>query len=206
MSQVNLQKKIEQVKDVQEKYRREATLFAFWKSIPALIKNAKYVNRIKGLTADEETLEMIEGLMQCDTLKDFAEFVDISPHVVYRWNNSEAIQKKVDEFNLHNNAMRFKQDVDYAFTKATIDNADPSRFKLWKQYFEGWVPKEGNVHEIEESTEVIQAKLRELADKKNEDAEEGEILIDDEDEEISKEDNRLVGANEGGPGKSQGDS
>lgn len=180
--------------------QREATLFAFWKSIPAMVENEKYLNRIKGFEGDTETLEKVRGLFECRTLNDFAEYVGVSYTTVAKWNTKPEIQKKVEEFNYHNNAMRFKQDVDFAFTKATIKNADPQRFKLWKQYFEGWVPKEGNVHELDEDNMTsIQRKLKSLAEKKdNED-------IINQDEEISRGNNEEAGSNERRLGAGQRD-
>ncbi|MFW6196240.1 MAG: hypothetical protein ACOC5D_02785 [Thermoplasmatota archaeon] len=164
---------------------RKAKLFAFWQSIPAIVKGNKYLKKAKdralsGLGNDDE---MVEKLVACKSVRDVCKVLDITYTTAINYRDSEFVKKWTEKFDTHNNVMRFKKDVDYAFTKATIKHADAARYKLWYQIHMGWVPEEKKTHEMDEtSINKIESQLRDLAMKNKDiiEAEEGELEEDEE--------------------------
>ena len=126
------------VTKVKKPYKeRIARLYAIWRSIPAALRIMSR-NHVKELGyTDEEFL----GLLECNFRQDFARRYGVSRKELQRWDNSETIQGWINDINKESNILRFKKDIDFAFTRKTIREADAARVKLWKQLFEDWREK-----------------------------------------------------------------
>lgn len=164
---------------------RKAQLFAFWQSIPSMVRGNKYLEKAKGRAVKglEDEDEIIEKLVEAGSLGEVSDILDVSKSTLGKYRESEYVKAYTDKFNKWSNVQRFKSDVDHAFTKATIKHADSSRVKLWYQIYQDWVPEERKTHDFEESTmRDIQSEIRKIGEKHNivegEDAEEGEIVED----------------------------
>lgn len=185
---------------------RRALLYAFWLSIPGVLKNKKNVY-FKDIIRDSKFKDKeIDKVLNASSLKEFAETIGTTRMQLARWHRTKWLQAKVDYFNKFNNVMRFKKDIDYSFTQATIKSADASRVKLWKQLYEGWVEKSSNLHEFDEDNiSGIQSKLQALAQKKE------TYSVDELKKEINEprlleENNGDVRSDEDGHRESEGDS
>lgn len=145
---------------------RRAKLFAFWLSLPGIAKDVNYFKRARKPLQEEDSL--ITKLVDCKTISEVGKLLDVDSVTLYRWKTSNDIKKLVRYFDHNNQALRFKNDVDYAFTRATIKHADAPRMKLWKQLYEGWEEKSSQTHTLDEANILsIQEKLKALANNTN---------------------------------------
>lgn len=143
--------------------RGKAKLLAFWQSIPAAVKDAQYFERSKNVKIGDEEEAMIPELLKAKTLGDIAKVLGVRECTVRKWQKTKFVKRYTDKFDEWNNVMRFKKDIDYAFTQKTIQHADKGRVQLWYELYCGWVPKSSKVHELDEDNIVkIQKRLREL--------------------------------------------
>ncbi len=131
---------IKKSKIVQKPYKKDAAfLYALWCSIPLLLRELPESKLKKWGYDSGDTVFM--KLLRCETKSDFSRTFNVSIKQLKRWDESKAIQKKIEDINLKNNVLRFKKDIDFHFTQKTIREADASRVKLWKQLYEGWREK-----------------------------------------------------------------
>jgi hypothetical protein len=174
---------------------RKAQLFAFWQSIPSMVKGNKYIQEakqqaVKGLEGEES---VVQELVNASTYKEVSSILDVSMSTLKKYRESNYVQEYSDKFNRWSNVMRFKADVDHAFTKATIKHADAARYKLWYQIHMGWVPEEKKTHDMNESSmKQIQDELRKIGENNK------DILEVDEDEyeEGEIEEDKMLESNE----------
>lgn len=139
---------------------REFELFALWMSIPFAMRT----NTPKGLGLDDP--EFLK-LVNCKSRDAFGKLMHVSPKQLTEWSKREDFQKKVAEINRQSNVLRFKKQVDFSFTMATINEGDAARRKLWAQLYEGY--KERSVQENPEAAEELKKQtqmLREIAGRK----------------------------------------
>ncbi len=178
---------------------RQAKLFAFWMSLPGIAKDEKYFERASAPKLDPDQESIIKDLVNTSKLVDVSKLLDVEVHTLIRWKKNPAFKKLVEKFDMNNDATRFKRDVDYSFTRATIKHADAARVKLWKQLYEGWVEKDAKVHELDAENIIgIQEQLKALAAKKIDDTKRlpAALTID----------NAESWANAGRPGEGEADS
>jgi len=148
--------------------KTKSKLFAFWQSIPGILKQKEYF-KLKDIKLTDEQESILPELLRAKNLKEVSKVLGVSYNTVLSYQKSSYVQKMTEYFDRWNNAMKFKRDVDYAFTNATIKNADAPRVKLWKQIYEGWVEETKSVQKFDEKNILeIQSKLREIATKKHE--------------------------------------
>jgi hypothetical protein len=118
---------------------REATLYALWRSIPMIFHQLPKA-KLKDMGYDTDD-EIFQKLITCRTKSEFREMFGLSWQTVVKWDKNKQVLDMIDDFNLESNVLKFKKDIDYHFTQATIRESDASRVKLWKQVFEGWEEK-----------------------------------------------------------------
>jgi len=150
--------------------RLKKTLFAYWYSIPGQLRNSKYfkVSKFVDPSLEPEIQEKVAALMHAKTHADAAKIIGTAQKNFTLWKEDKEFKELLTRFDSHNNSLKFKRDVDYSFTQATIKHADAARVKLWKQLYEGWVEKTANTIDFDESNILgIQNRLRELAEKKD---------------------------------------
>jgi hypothetical protein len=112
--------------------------FILWNSIPYQLRKMR-IDEAENLGINVKE-GLLKELLSINTQKDFAEKYNVSQDILCIWNRrkdyAEELEKIISEGNL-----RFKKDVDFSFTQKTIKYGDAKRFKLWKEYFEGWTEK-----------------------------------------------------------------
>lgn len=144
---------------------RMAKLFAFWLSLPGIAKDQKYIEQALIPKLDPHQQSLIKDLVECDTIAQVANVLNVEYHTLARWKKNKAIKKMVEFFDKNNDAVRFKRDVDYSFSRATIKHADAARVKLWYQLYQGFVEKSSQTHELDEQNiAAIQEKLKNIAE------------------------------------------
>lgn len=142
---------------------RKAKAFALWMSIPAILKDNKHIQKIKNMDLDGDEEDLLPQLMEATNLKEVAKVLDVSFDTVRYWKKNPKVKKLVEKYDLHCNALRFKNEVNYAFTQKTIRHADAARVKLWHQLYTGWEEKSKVGHEIDdEQVNRIQDKLKQI--------------------------------------------
>lgn len=139
---------------------RESTIFALWLSMPFAIRELP-TQKLKTMGYDIEDEEFMM-LVGCKTRTELAKVLGVHRNRFSEWEAMESTQKLVEEFNLQSNVLRFKKDVDYHFTNATIKEADAGRVKLWHMLYRGWQEKSqvsdpAAVEAIQAQTKVLQA-------------------------------------------------
>lgn len=145
---------------------RQAKAFALWLSIPVILKDNKYIEKHKSLDLKGDKENLVPKLMKCTNENQVAEVLGVSRSTLVDWKKLPKFRELVDKFDLHCNALRFKNEVNFAFTQATIKNADASRVKLWKQLYEGFEEKSNVGHQLEEEkVRDIQKRLQEVGNK-----------------------------------------
>lgn len=149
-------------KNVQNPYfKNEAKLYALWRSIPHALHSVYYkpmgISKIKDIGFDMDDDVFIK-LLEIRTKTEFSKSFKVSMKQLKRWDESEKVQKWVEEYNKQSNILRFKKDVDFHFTQKTIKEGDAARVKLWKQLYEDWREKseiDVNADEIKEIAKAI---------------------------------------------------
>jgi hypothetical protein len=140
---------------------KTAMLFALWLSMPFAV-HTQSASASEKLGYDVKD-ELLDKLLSCRTRMDFAEEFNVNRRTLHEWEKDQNIQAYVEAFNKYSNVTRFKKDVDFAFTRKTIENADAGRVKLWKQLYEGYTEK--TIHDIP-ALEELGRELKEIANKR----------------------------------------
>ena len=142
--------------------KREATIYALWRSMP-LVFHELPAAKLASMGCDIDN-EVFQKLITCKTKTQFKEMFHISWRTLVDWDTNKAVQKMIDEFNEKSNVLRYKKDIDFHFTQATIREADAARVKLWKQLYEGWQEKQ-NVGVQTEALNDLADSIKTLAKK-----------------------------------------
>jgi len=120
--------------------KQEAMLYALWRSIPFVFHELPPAKlQAMGVDIDDE---LFQKLLSCKTKTQFQQMFNVSKDSTTSWDYNKEVQKMIDEFNKKSNVLKYKKDIDFHFTQATIREADAARVKLWKQLYEGWVEKQ----------------------------------------------------------------
>ena len=145
--------------------RKEAfEAYAIWSSIPLALRRLK-PQQLEGLGIDTDD-ELLSKLINIRTKTQFAKEFNIDRGNLSDWEKREDFQKRVEELNMKNNVLRYKKDIDFKFTRKTIQEADAARVKLWKQLYEGW--KETTEQNVNfKQLEEIATALKKIADDKD---------------------------------------
>lgn len=118
---------------------KQARLYALYLSIPLSIRNLAHNDLVRlGYVFEDVDMELV---LKCKNKSEFSEHFGISRKQLTVWDNSDKFRGLVQKISSEKNVLKYKQDIDYAFTKKTIATADPARVKLWYQLYQGW--KEG---------------------------------------------------------------
>jgi len=120
--------------------KKEAMLYALWRSMP-LVFHELPVSKLASMGCDVDD-EIFQKLITCKTKTQFKEMFHLSWETLADWDVNKEVQHMINDFNKQSNVLRFKKDIDFHFTQATIREADAARVKLWKQLYEGWVEKQ----------------------------------------------------------------
>ena len=137
--------------------------YAIWSSIPLALRRLK-PQQLEGLGIDTGD-ELLSKLINIKTKTQFAKEFNIDRGNLPDWEKREDFQKRVEELNMKNNVLKYKKDIDFKFTRKTIQEADAARVKLWKQLYEGW--KETTEQNVNfKQLEEIANTLKKLADDK----------------------------------------
>jgi hypothetical protein len=104
---------------------RECDLFVLWLSMPLALRSMAAGKLTElGYEVDDPELKM---LPEARSHRGLAKILKVTPIQLSRWANDPNIRKRADDLNLPNNVLRFKNDVDHAFTQKTIAEGDASR-------------------------------------------------------------------------------
>lgn len=148
-------------KVVKIRKRKVAEFYALWQSIPSILKiihrKPGGVEKIKDMGFDTDNTTFVK-LLGIKTQTEFSKEFDISERQLNRWNKSKKMQEMVDNLNIDRNIINFKKDIDFTFTRKTIQEADGARVKLWKQLYEGWTEKA----EVENKSDALSRLLDEI--------------------------------------------
>lgn len=124
-------------------------LYIEWISIPDMVRGLddKALKKL-GYPVDDP---VFQKLLKIKTKSEFCKEIGVSSKMPSTWERSADFEKEV-EAQMKKNVLRFKKDIDLAFTLKTIKYSDAQRVKLWKQLFEGWTEKSTNVNVNIETT------------------------------------------------------
>ena len=129
--------------------------FVLWKSLPAQLKKLPPA-KITEMGFDMQVLQ----LLRIKTNDEFAQNFDISRDTLTDWQRlprfGDDIRNTIDKTVLRT----YKSAIDHNFTMKTLEEADASRVKLWKQLYEGWTEK----GEIEHTGRVEHSSLIEVGE------------------------------------------
>jgi len=140
---------------------REATIYALWRSMPLVFHDLPIAKLASmGCDVNDETFQQ---LIQCKTKTQFKEMFHLGWETIVAWDRNKKVLKMIDDFNKESNVLRFKKDIDFHFTQATMREADAARVKLWKQLYEGWIEKQAVQTD---ALEKVANDIKKIADKK----------------------------------------
>lgn len=132
------------IKSNTKPYKRNIfRIYIYWYSLPTLLR--KMPQEELDLLGFDTTDSLFSKLLKIKTDREFAKIFDIRVETLCKWKKRKDFQDRVNEV-CQQNIIRFKKDVDFAFTNKTIKDSDASRVKLWKQLFEGWSEKQKVEH------------------------------------------------------------
>lgn len=119
--------------------QRNKEAYLMWRSMPALLRMLPAADLTKmGYDVDDP---MFKKLIEIKNESQFTVVFGLSNNQPARWREDPEFNRQVQELAVNDHVMRFKKDVDFAFTQKTIREADSGRVKLWKQLYEGWREK-----------------------------------------------------------------
>lgn len=134
-------------KKVEKPYKQEQfVLYAFWRSMPFAFRltDAKNLEKM-GFDIHDE---VFKKLLAIKTKTDFCANFDVNMKQLKRWDDSDILKNQIEIFNRESNVIQFKKDIDFAFTKKAIQEADPYRVELWYKIYMGWNDKLGIKHDV----------------------------------------------------------
>jgi len=137
--------------------KREAYLFAFWLMTPRMIKGLILSEKLKVMNYDETDKRLMQ-ILECRSRFELAKIIGVGNKQLGIWERSPEFQKLCDEIHKTNNVMKFKKEVDFAFTQKTIKEADAARVMAWKKIYENF--KEGLDVQTPELVEAIRERIR----------------------------------------------
>lgn len=141
-------------KKVEKPYKQEQfVLYAFWRSMPFAFRltDAKNLEKM-GFDIHDE---VFKKLLAIKTKTDFCANFDVNMKQLKRWDDSDILKEQIEVFNRESNVMQFKKDIDFSFTKKTIQEADPYRVELWYKIYTGWNDKIGIQHGVDKDLASI---------------------------------------------------
>lgn len=151
---------------ITEKGARDRELYLAWRAIPALLRTLPEADIKKmGYDVDDPGFMKLLGIR---TRKEFCAAFGIGVNRPTEWEKDPAFLKLSNEAGIQANVLRFKTDVDFSFTQKVIRHGDARRVQLWKELYEGWIPrmetKNVNLNmtpaDLVESIEARNAELR----------------------------------------------
>lgn len=123
-------------KRITEKGSKDREIYIQWRSIPAMLRLLP-IEEV-GKMGYEVDNPVFRKLLEIRTRKDFCEEFDIGINQPAIWDREPDIQERINQMATNDNVMRFRKDVDFAFTQKVLKHGDARRMKLWKQLYEGW--------------------------------------------------------------------
>jgi len=131
-------------KKITEKGRKDRELYVQWRSIPAMLKLLpKEEAKKMGYDVDDVAFAK---LLSINTKMEFCKEFGIGVNQVFCFDKEPDIQEKINQLSTNQNVMKFRKDVDFAFTQKLLKHGDSHRMKLWKQLYEGWSEKTESVN------------------------------------------------------------
>lgn len=143
--------------------KQEATLYAYWRSMPFIFHELP-LRKLQSMGYDIDN-EQFRKLLACKTKEQFRKTFHLAINTVVDWDENKEVQRMINEFNKKTNVLKFKKDIDFHFTQATLKEADASRVKLWKQLYEGWQEK-SNLGIQSDSLKNVADSIKEIATSK----------------------------------------
>lgn len=134
-----LAKKVSAVGKPGAKKEVEREYYAAWKSIPAMLRMLP-ISECKKMGYDVDDPLFLRLLGVTNKSEFCAEF-GVGHNAPARWEAEEGFQAKVDKLSTDNHVLKFKKDVDFAFTQKVLKFGDAPRMKLWYQINTGWSEK-----------------------------------------------------------------
>lgn len=123
-------------RDLLTKGEKDKAMYKVWCSIPAMLRLLPSEEQKKmGYDADDP---LFQAMVKCRTKKEFCEVFGVSINQPARWEKEPGFLDEVNHLSTTNHVLRFKKDVDFAFTQKVLKHGDAPRYKLWKQIHEGW--------------------------------------------------------------------
>ena len=110
--------------------------FVMWKSLPASLRKLDS-NKLGELGFDVEILDLLKLKNHSEFCKQFGVCMD----TLTDWSRLPRFTS--DVMTVINNTIvhTYKSAIDHNFTMKTLQEANASRVKLWKQLYEGWTEK-----------------------------------------------------------------
>ena len=110
---------------------REYRLFVIWRTIPAMAMED--VDELAKMGFPEEYVD----LCRIKTQKEFAKKYKVNEDTFADWKRRSHFRIDCERAQRQIIGHAFANEIDFAFAKKTLLEADSARFKLFKQYFQG---------------------------------------------------------------------
>ena len=98
--------------------KREATLYALWRSIP-LVFHTLPLKKLLDMGYDTDD-EIFQKLVTCRTKTEFKNMFGLAWQTMVDWDSNKEILAMIDDFNKKSNVLKFKKDIDYSLLKPPL--------------------------------------------------------------------------------------
>lgn len=118
------------------KGQKDRELYLEWASIPAMVRMlpAPELEKMGYNTDDPIFMKMVSIKRKGDFCTEFG----VNKNMPNKWELEPDFFTEVNNRSHRSHVMKFRKDVDFAFTQKVLRHGDAPRMKLWKQLNEGW--------------------------------------------------------------------
>lgn len=121
---------------LKQKGSKDRQIYMDWVSIPATLRllPPAELEKMGYPTDDPLFMKLLSIRRKGELAREFG----FSPDMPSVWEKQPDFWEQVNARTQKQHVMKFRKDVDFAFTQKVIRHGDANRVKLWKQLHEGW--------------------------------------------------------------------
>jgi hypothetical protein len=126
------------------KGQKDREIYLEWASIPAMLRMlpAPELEKMGYNVDDPIFMKLVSIKRKGELCREFG----FSPDMPSTWEKDPNFLTEVNQLAQKSHVMKFRKDVDFAFTQKVLRHGDAARMKLWKQLNEGWSERTESVN------------------------------------------------------------
>lgn len=149
----------------------DRALYIQWLAIPTMLRSLPD-DQVEKMGYPTDDIVFMK-LLRAKRKKYFCEEFGVSVNMPAIWEKEPDFFTELNQVSQNSHVMKFRKDVDFAFTHKTMKHGDAARMKLWKQLYEGWSERTESVNvnlnlspaDLVKEIEARNKKIRDIPEK-----------------------------------------